>query len=176
MIADLIEIYCDITGKQPLGSFVLPFTWSKFMFDWKKSREQQISDTLDVKQIWSLLQLQKQLKKHGTGYLLYSTNWVKQQKLLKRMCQHCKNQLAEIEKKILALALFRKYARWGNPYKISYKSPLSRTTIRFLLRIHSLNILNIQSMSQHLCQKTMLETGGMTLQQHCERNVGLTRK
>lgn len=64
----------------------------------KKSREQQISDTLDVKQIWSLLQLQKQLKKHGTGYLLYSTNWVKQQKLLKRMCQHCKNQLAEIEK------------------------------------------------------------------------------
>lgn len=34
------------------------------MFDWKKSREQQISDTLDVKQIWSLLQLQKQLKKN----------------------------------------------------------------------------------------------------------------
>lgn len=52
--------------------FVLPFTWSKFMFDWKKSREQQISDTLDVKQIWSLLQLQKQLKKtwHWVSALL----------------------------------------------------------------------------------------------------------
>lgn len=43
------------------------------MFDWKKSREQQISDTLDVKQIWSLLQLQKQLKKKNMALGICST-------------------------------------------------------------------------------------------------------
>lgn len=73
MIADLIEIYCDITGKQPLVFFLFSLSLNQNLcLIEKKSREQQISNTLDVKQIWSLLQLQKQLKKtwHWVSALL----------------------------------------------------------------------------------------------------------